>query len=357
MQQTDRRPGHSESAPYDGLTPAVVLDALDGVGLRGDGRLLQLNSYENRVFQVYLENGDVVVAKFYRPHRWSNEQILEEHEFAAELAAQEIPVVAALPLTPVDDALFPVQALGRPATLGKVALPSGPFRFSVSSRRVGHAPELDDYKTLAWIGRFIGRIHAVGRTRSFEHRKRLSVEELGRAARNWLVEHDVVPDESARAWTATADAALDAAQELFDQCSQLRMLRLHGDCHPGNLLWTPQGPHFVDLDDAVNGPAMQDLWMLLSGDRTAMARQLSALLSGYDNFANFDRRELCLIEALRTLRMIHHSAWLAQRWTDPAFPLAFPWFADGSYWQQQSAQLREQLEAMREPPLVLGPLN
>ena len=182
---------------------------------------------------------------------------------------------------------------------------------------------------------------------------KLSVQTIGMASRDWIAEHRTVPDELESAWQTTVDAALAAATRLFDECTELRPLRLHGDCHPGNVLWTDDGPHFVDLDDAATGPAMQDLWMLLSGDRAAMARQLAVLLSGYDAFAEFNRHELRLVEALRTLRMIHHSAWLAQRWSDPAFPAAFPWFASSSYWSQQISQLREQLEAMAQPPLSL----
>ena len=341
----------SQDTPYAGLTPELVLDALDGVGFRGDGRLLQLNSYENRVFQVFLEDGSVVVAKFYRPGRWSDAQILEEHSFAVELASSEIPVVAPLQLAPTEDSRLKVSVNG--ATLAQADTSSERFRFSVSPRRSGHGPELDDDATLARMGRFIGRMHAVGRRSNFMHRRDFSVQTIGMASRDWLAEHRTVPDELESAWQTTVDAALAAATRLFDECTELRPLRLHGDCHPGNVLWTDDGPHFVDLDDAATGPAMQDLWMLLSGDRAAMARQLAVPLSGYDAFAEFNRHELRLVEALRTLRMIHHSAWLAQRWSDPAFPAAFPWFASSSYWSQQISQLREQLEAMAQPPLSL----
>jgi len=346
-------PPASQDTPYAGLTPEVVLDALDSVGLRGDGRMLQLNSYENRVCQVFLEDGQVVVAKFYRPSRWSDEQILEEHAFALELAANEIPVVAPLTLEAAGGSRLRVQIDGQLHTLARVDTAPEGFRFAVSPRRSGHAPELDDERTLAWLGRFIGRMHAIGRSGSFQHRRALSVQTFGTSSRDWLLAHHELPDDLAPAWQSTVDAALHAAQRRFDECEDLATLRLHGDCHPGNVLWTPNGPHFVDLDDAVTGPAMQDLWMLLSGDRAAMARQLAAVLLGYEDFMDFDRRELRLIEALRTLRMVHHSAWLAQRWNDPAFPAAFPWFASSSYWSQQIEQLREQIQAMAQPPLSL----
>jgi Ser/Thr protein kinase RdoA (MazF antagonist) len=338
-------------APYAGLGPDTVLDALDAVGLRGDGRLIQLNSYENRVFQVFLEDGRVVVAKFYRPQRWSDAQILEEHGFAAELAGHEIPVAAAWPLqvdTGARDARL-VRLLG--ATLACFDTPTGNYRFSISPRLAGRAPELEDADTLAWIGRFIGRMHAVGSTASFKERQTLSVQTFGRDNRDWLIAQDIIPPDAASTWAQVTSDALDAAQAAFDAGSPPRQLRLHGDCHMGNVLWADDGPHFVDLDDAVNGPATQDLWMLLSGDRASMTRQLSAVLEGYESFMDFDWRELRLIEPLRTLRMIHHSAWIARRWADPAFPVAFPWFESPSYWAEQTTRLREQIKAMAEPAL------
>ncbi len=345
-------PDTTASTPYAGLTPEAVLDALDAVGLRGDGRLLQLNSYENRVFQVFLEDGSVVVPKFYRPERWSDAQILEEHAFSLELAAAEIPVVAPLVLAADFDGALEARVIGEPGTLAHLDTPAD-TRLAVMPRRTGQSPELDNDATLEWIGRFLGRIHAVGRTRAFDHRRSLTVATYGSASREWLAQHDALPDDARNVWFSAVDGALDAARAAFDDCADAAQIRLHGDCHPGNLLWTPQGPHFVDLDDAVNGPAVQDLWMLLSGERASMARQLRALLSGYEQFSDFDRRELRLIEPLRTLRMIHHSAWIAQRWADPAFPIAFPWFAGSAYWQQQAIQLREQIAAMAEPPLSL----
>jgi Ser/Thr protein kinase RdoA (MazF antagonist) len=339
----------SADIPYRGLTPDVVLDALDSVSLRGDGRLIQLNSYENRVFQVFLEDGTVVVAKFYRPGRWSDAQILEEHAFSLELAAQEIPVVAPLVLTVSPDFASKVSLSTNDDGVGTLATfqtVDGELRFAVTPRCSGHAPELDNDDTLRRIGRFLGRLHAVGKQRPFLKRRTLSVNAVGAAARDWLVAHGSVPMEVASSWLSTVNQALDAAQRLFDEAAPTASIRLHGDCHPGNMLWSPAGPHFVDLDDAVQGPAIQDLWMLLSGDAAAMSRQMSVVLSGYTDFMDFDVAELRLIEALRSLRMIHHSAWLAQRWNDPAFPIAFPWFGGVAYWQQQVTQLREQLELM-----------
>ena len=348
---SDLPPNASADVPYAGLGPDTVLDALDAVGLRGDGRLIQLNSYENRVFQVFLEDGRVVVAKFYRPGRWSDAQILEEHGFAAELAAHEIPVADAWSLVIDDQAreASAVRLLG--PTLACFDTPTGSYRVSVSERLAGRAPELEDADTLAWIGRFIGRMHAVGATASFKERNTLSVQAFGRDNRDWLIAQDIIPPDAASAWAQVTSAALDAAQAAFDAGSPPRQLRLHGDCHMGNVLWAADGPHFVDLDDAVNGPATQDLWMLLSGDRASMTRQLSAVLEGYENFMDFDWRELRLIEPLRTLRMIHHSAWIARRWADPAFPVAFPWFESPSYWAEQTTRLREQIKAMAEPAL------
>jgi Ser/Thr protein kinase RdoA (MazF antagonist) len=332
---------------YADLTPQQVLDALDAVGLRGDGRILQLNSYENRVFQVFLEDGSAVVPKFYRPGRWSDAQILEEHSFSAELAAAEIPVVSPLTLAARPSPRHPVALAGEPATLAH----SMGQRYSVSPRRSGRAPELEDPATLEWIGRFIARMHAVGATRAFAHRTRLDTDTYGRQPREDLLASEWLPPVVLPRWRAAVDTALAEVQRSFDSLPELRTLRLHGDCHPGNILWSDGGPHFVDLDDALTGPAVQDLWMLLSGDRASMTRQLGAVLSGYEDFMEFDWRELRLIEPLRTLRMIHHSAWIGRRWSDPAFPLAFPWFNGAAYWEQQATQLNEQIEAMREPPL------
>jgi Ser/Thr protein kinase RdoA (MazF antagonist) len=344
-------PDSPSETPYAGLSPDVVLDALDAVGLRGDGRLIQLNSYENRVFQVFLEDGRVVVTKFYRPGRWSDAQILEEHAFADELAASEIPVAAAWPLS-IDAASRHAEHVSLAgATLAQLDTPLGDYRFSVSARLAGRAPELEDAGTLEWIGRFVGRIHAIGTRKRFAHRQALNVQTFGSNNRDWLLAQDLIPPDAEPAWRQVTQDALAAVAETWNRGTAPRMLRLHGDCHLGNVLWAADGPHFVDLDDAVTGPATQDLWMLLSGDRTAMSRQLAAVLEGYESFMDFDRRELRLIEPLRTLRIIHHSAWIARRWSDPAFPIAFPWFESPKYWAEQTTRLREQIDAMAQPPL------
>jgi Ser/Thr protein kinase RdoA (MazF antagonist) len=316
--------------PYAALTPEVVLDALDALGLRTDGRLLALSSYENRVYQVWLEEGAPVVAKFYRPGRWSEAQIDEEHDFARELAEREIPVVA-----PSYSSSF------------------SSFRVAVYPRRGGRTPELGEPRTLEWIGRFLGRIHAVGAAKPFAHREALTVQSFGHDAREHLLGSSFIPADLLDAWKAVTEQALLMVDGCYARAGAVNVIRLHGDCHPGNILWTEDGPHFVDLDDARMGPAMQDLWMLLSGDRASMSGQLKAVLSGYEQFMEFDRKELNLLEALRTLRLIHYSAWIARRWDDPAFPAAFPWFNTQRYWQDRILELREQIALMQEEPLAV----
>jgi Ser/Thr protein kinase RdoA (MazF antagonist) len=328
---------------YADLDPQQVLDALDAVGLRGDGRLLQLNSYENRVFQVFLEDGSAVVAKFYRPGRWSDAQIVEEHAFALELAADEVPVVAPLVLA---EAAPGTTLKGEPPTL---ACRQG-HRYAVAPRCAGREPELEDPEALRQLGRFIGRLHAVGQRRPFEHRHHLDAHADGQRALALLLQGGFVPDTQLAAWRSVCEQALAAVDAAFAALQPLATLRLHGDCHTGNVLWRRHGevskPHIVDLDDAMQGPAVQDMWMLVSGDHSSMARQLDLLLSGYEQFCEFDDRQRALIEPLRTLRMVRHSAWLAERWSDPTFPLNFPFFGSAAYWSQQTAQLREQFEAM-----------
>jgi len=325
--------------PYAGLTPDTVLDALASAGFSGDGRLLALNSYEKRVYQVWLDAAGggpaSVVAKFYRPARWSDAQILEEHAFACELAEREIPVVAPL------------------AEGGSLHEFRG-FRFAVYPRRGGRTPELEDPDTLEWMGRFIGRIHALGAARPFAERPALDRETFGREPRDWLLESGFVPADLLEAWRSAARLALEGVARCYERAGEVRTLRLHGDCHAGNVLWTDDGPHFVDFDDCRSGPAIQDLWMLLSGDRASMTRQLSDVLAGYEDFHEFDPRELHLLEALRTLRLLHYSAWLARRWDDPAFPAAFPWFNTQRYWQDRILELKEQVSLMDEEPLQVA---
>ena len=343
MFSVDNRGMHA----YESLTPDVVLDALEHVGLRGDGRLIALSSYENRVYQVQLEDGSAVVAKFYRPLRWSDAQILEEHDFAHDLMAAEVPVVGPLRLN------------------DKTLHHFGGFSFSVSPRRGGRPPELDDAEVLEWIGRFLARIHSVGATKAFATRPTLNLDTFALEPKAWLLDNDMVPLDVQSTWTKACQEAIDLIANFpaltGSQTSETRLIRLHGDCHPGNILWTPTdaaasvgpGPHFVDLDDARMGPAVQDFWMLLSGDRSQRTRQLGALVDGYEQFREFDREELALIEPLRTLRLIHYSAWLARRWSDPTFPVNFPWFGSSDYWQGQVQMLQEQCEAMQENPLIV----
>jgi Ser/Thr protein kinase RdoA (MazF antagonist) len=317
-----------DTHPYSRLTPDLVLDGVAAAGLQPDGRLLSLNSYENRVYQVGLDDGTMVVAKFYRPARWSDAQIDEEHAFARELAEREIPIVA-----PSHSLRF------------------ADFRIALYPRRGGRTPELGDDKTLEWIGRFIGRIHAVGSVKKFATREALTPRTFGHEPRAFLLASNFIPADLLAAWKAITEQALAGIDAAFERAGAVRAIRLHGDCHVGNILWTGDGPHFVDLDDARMGPALQDLWMLLSGDREAMGRQLHHVLAGYEEFAEFDRRELLVLEALRTLRLIHYSAWIARRWDDPAFPAAFPWFNTQRYWQDRILELREQIALMDEEPL------
>ncbi len=328
---------NNTAPPYSTLTPDCILDALQSIGLRGDGRLLALNSYENRVYQIGVENSPPLIAKFYRPARWSDEAILEEHSFVQELAEREIPVVPAMIIN------------------GSTLHTHEGFRFTVYPRQGGRAPELDDSNTLEWIGRFIGRIHAVGALNNFAHRPALDVESFGVEPRNFLLENKFIPIDLLDAWQSVSAQALDGAHRCYERAGEIKILRLHGDCHAGNVLWNNEGkqpgPHFVDFDDARMGPAVQDLWMLLSGDRASMQTQLGHVLRGYEDFSEFDDRELHLVEALRTLRLLHYSAWLARRWHDPAFPIAFPWFNTQRYWQDRILELREQIALMDEAPL------
>ncbi len=320
--------------PYADLGPDAVLDAVESVGPRCDGRLLQLNSFENRVFQLGLEDGASCIAKFYRPGRWSDEAILEEHAFSLDLAAREIPVV-------------PPRVL-HGATLHR----HGKHRFALFDRQGGRTPELEQEAVLERIGRFLGRIHAVGAEAGYAHREPLEPRVFGVESRDFLLQGDWVPAELREAWSAVAELALQGVQQAWRDAGEFRMLRVHADCHAGNLLWTDDGPHFVDFDDSRCAPAVQDLWMLLGGDPQDMRAQLAALLRGYEMFREFDPRELRLVEALRTLRLLHYSAWIARRWHDPAFPAAFPWFGDARYWQDRILELREQVALMQEPPLL-----
>jgi len=322
-------------APFATLSPDLIVDAVEEAGFAGDGRVLALGSYENRVFQVGLEDAEPVVVKFYRPGRWSDEAIAEEHAFARELAAAEIPVVA--PLEP-----------RRPDALGGGPVPVfAGFRFAIYPRRGGQWPELGTADDRQWIGRFLGRIHAIGATRAFQHRARLSPSAMGRDSVDYLLDGEFVPEYVRHRYEQVTGELLDLVEAQFEATGPVRQLRIHGDCHRNNVLWTAAGPHFVDLDDCMTGPAVQDLWMLLAGGPAETRAQLADLLEGYDQFAFFDRSEIALIEPLRVLRMVHYAAWLARRWDDPAFPRAFPWFGEARYWENHVAELEEQGMAMQ----------
>jgi len=312
--------------PFAALSPDAIVAAIEAAGFASDGRVLALGSYENRVYQVGLEEADPLVVKFYRPGRWSDEAILEEHEFALELAGAEIPVIA------------PIRA----GAAGETLLRHAGFRYALYPRRGGQWPELATEDDRQWIGRFLGRIHAIGATRTFRHRPRLSPAAMGRESAAYLLAGDRVPEYIRHRYQRVADELLDLVETRFEAAGSLRYLRIHGDCHRNNVLWTQAGPHFVDLDDCMMGPAIQDLWMLLAGDAAEMRTQLDDILAGYEKFASFDRRESILIEPLRALRMVHYAAWLARRWHDPAFPRAFPWFGEARYWERHVAELEEQ---------------
>lgn len=314
--------------PYAQLVPNAILDAIESTGFLCTGNLLGLNSYENRVYQIGIENAEPIIAKFYRPHRWSSAAILEEHQFSLELAQHEIPVIA--PLIINDQTLHH----------------HNDFRFALFPRRGGHALELDNSEQLEWMGRFIGRLHRVSASQSFQHRIQLNPQSYGEDPYKFLIENNFIPDYLIPNFCKTVETALQKIKLIFKSIGPVSQIRLHGDCHAGNVLWKESGPHIVDLDDCLLGPAIQDIWMLLSGEPTQMDLQLEKILQGYCEFHDFNPLERHLIEALRTLRMLHYSAWLAKRWVDPAFPLSFPWFNTPVYWQNQMINLNEQIELL-----------
>ncbi len=322
-------------APYDALVPDVVLESVENRGFYCDGRILALGSYENRVYQIGIEDGEPLVAKFYRPGRWSDDAILEEHAFSLELAAREIPVVAPLVLD------------------GRTLHTHKGFRYALFPRRGGHWPELGNSDDRIWMGRFIGRIHAVGATEPFAAREYLSIERFGHQPVAQLLASDFIPSHLLESYRSTTEDLLDTVEQQCADVGEIRLLRIHGDCHRSNVLWTDDGPHFVDLDDCMMGPAVQDLWLFLAGDRGEREVQMADLLEGYEQFASFDYAELGLIEPLRTLRMIHYTAWVAGRWKDPAFPRAFPWLGDSRYWEEHILSLKEQRAVLNEPALSI----
>ena len=323
--------------PYRNLEPDDILSVVEQAGYHCDGRILALNSYENRVYQVGIEDEKPVIAKFYRPARWTDESILEEHQFSIVLAEREIPVIA--PLIRDDKTLFHISS----------------FRLALYPRVGGRAPELDNPEHLLQLGRTMARLHLMGETEDFKYRPELNVSSYAVDSSNYLLENNFIPDDLTDAYQTLTSDLINRIDSCFKSANPVRYIRIHGDCHLGNILWNNDAPFLVDFDDARMGPAIQDLWMLLSGDRPYMTARLYDLLEGYSEFRQFDPRELHLVEALRTLRMINYAGWIAQRWNDPAFPLAFPWFNTQIYWQDHILSLREQAAMMDEPPLEWDP--
>lgn len=327
---------HHSEHPYERLTPDCVIDAVEAAGYPCDARLLALNSYENRVYQVGMEEGPPLVAKFYRPGRWSDEQILEEHAFSLELQAADISVVA------------PLQSAS-----GESLHQHQGFRFALFPRRGGHPPELDNLDNMLVLGRTIGRMHRVGAAAAFRTRPYLTIDSHFVSSRDYLLAEGFIPRELIAAYESLTDDLLTRLRAALANLEESDCIRVHGDCHAGNILWRDETAHFVDLDDCCMAPAIQDLWMCLNGDRQERQLQLAELIEGYSDFADFAPRELRWVEALRTLRIVNYAAWLARRWGDPAFPKAFPWFNSERFWGDHILQLREQMFALEEEPLQL----
>ena len=332
------------NTPFATLGPDQVLDAIEDQGFLTDLRCYALNSYENRVYQIGIEEGEPIVAKFYRPERWSEEQILEEHSFCQALADQEIPVIA--PLEKDGRTLFSTAEKNKASEQGLIS-------FALFPMRGGHPPELENDATLDTLGQQLGRIHALGKTRQFSHRPSIDPMVMGVESCEWLVDSGMIPDELLDSYIAITGHILQVIIEVFDAVAP-EMIRLHGDCHRGNVLQRQANLFFVDFDDCRQGPSVQDLWMLLSGDRQQSIKQLDIILEGYRQFCEFDTRELQLIEPLRALRQVHYSYWIASRWHDPAFPKVFPWFGDTAYWSKHILDLKEQMSALQEPAIALS---
>jgi len=337
---------------YSKLDPDTVINAVESMGFYSDARILALNSYENRVYQIGIEDQQPLIAKFYRPERWSEQQILEEHSFTQELYELDIPAIAPLYLAqPSPAQLSPAQ---QSATEKQSLFLYKGYRFSLYQRHGGRAPELTDMDQLYRLGKLMGRIHAVGKMKPFEHRPLLSIDSFIKKPYAYILEHNFMPVLFQESYKAIVSDILQHVEKNFQQFPP-DIIRLHGDCHAGNILWTDKGPHFVDFDDSRNGPAIQDLWMLLSGERHEQEMQLREVLEGYNEFCDFNITELNLIESLRSMRIVHYAGWLAKRWDDPAFPRAFPWFNTESFWGEHILQLKEQLAILQEPPLQLYP--
>ena len=325
---------HSAPAPFDALSPDVVFEAAESIGLQPSGRLFALNSYENRVYQLGDDDGALWVLKFYRPARWSDSQIGEEHSFTHELAAAELPVAA--PIQRDGASLFEHERL----------------RFAAFPYLAGRAPELDDKATLTLLGRTLARMHAIGGRARFRHRPALTLERFGTQARSTVLQSGFVPEALDEQYARVSEQVIGRVRQCLDNFGPLPRLRIHGDCHAGNILWRENGPLFVDLDDCMEGPRIQDLWMFLSGDAASQQSSWAAIMEGYELFGEFDFAELTLVEALRSLRILNYAAWIASRWNDPAFPRAFPWFGDSRFWERHIADLFEQLAAMDDPPIL-----
>ena len=316
----------SKFHPFDRLQPEFILDAIENIGFKCDGRVMALNSYENRVYQVGIEDSEPIIAKFYRPRRWSNKQIQEEHEFCFELFDAELPVVAPI-IGEHNNSLFEYND----------------FRFSLYPRKGGRAPELDNLDNLVILGRFLGRIHLIGSSKSFKFRPLIDSQSFGYDSVAYIKEN-FIPANLYDNYVSVTDQLLVTIDKVFRENNNINLIRVHGDCHIGNMLWRDELPHFIDFDDSRMAPAIQDIWMLLSGDQQEQKIQLQEIIEGYTEFADFNHQELELIESLRTLRMLYFSAWLARRWEDPAFPLGFPWFNTRKYWEEHLIDLNTQLE-------------
>lgn len=332
--QTNSASSNSTIPDYAALDPDTIIDAVESVGLMADGRTFALNSYENRVYQIGIEDNLPVIAKFYRPNRWTNEQILEEHRFCQELVEAELPIVK--PLEIEGETLFEFSG----------------YRFALFPQQGGRAPEFDNADNLLVMGRFLGRIHAIGGITQFRHRPAINAQSFGHDSAKLILE-DFIPNSLKEAYQTLSADLLKAIDFRIEAYKDILSIRTHGDCHAGNVLWRDDAPHFVDFDDARSAPAVQDIWMLLSGNKHEQELQLSEIVEGYNEFNRFHHQELNIVEALRSLRIMHYAAWLARRWSDPAFPKAFPWFNTERYWGEHILELREQLAAMQEPPLRL----